>query len=69
MILHNITKDNNKVLEYESNKNAKFHRMDRSMEEAVSTFQSAVEAEQLNGWPQKKVPLVENEKPDSMLNK
>ena len=32
------------------------------MEEAVSTFQSVVEAEQQNGGLQKKRPLTENEK-------
>ena len=38
------------------------------MEEAVSTFQSLVEAEQRNGGPQKKRPLAENENPASMSN-
>ena len=38
------------------------------MEEAVSTFQSVVEAEQLNGGPQQKRPLAENQKPASRSN-
>ena len=37
-----------------------FHMMERSMEEAVSTFQSVVEADQRNGGPQKKLPQAEN---------
>ena len=57
MILNGSTQDNNKVLRYESNENVKFHRLERSMEEAVSTFESVVEAEQQNGGPQKKLTL------------
>ena len=38
------------------------------MEEAVSTFQSVVEAEQQNIEPQKKLPLVENENSASRSN-
>ena len=45
VILNYITQDNNTVLGYESNKTVKFHGLDRSMEEAVSTFQSVVESE------------------------
>ena len=46
VILNEINQDNNKVLGDESNETDKFHRLDSSMEEAVSTFQSVVEAEQ-----------------------
>ena len=60
VILNDITQDNNKVLEDYSNKTVKFHRLERSMEEAVSTFQSVVEAEQLNGGTQQKRPLAQN---------
>ena len=56
VILNEITQDNNKVLEEENEKTVKFHRLDRSMEEAVYKFQSVVEAEQRNGGPQKKNP-------------
>ena len=44
VILNEITQYNNKVLVYYINKTVKFHRMERIMEEAVSTFQSAVDA-------------------------
>ena len=54
MILNEITQDNNKVLADKINKNVKFHKLDRSMEESVSTFQSVVESEQQNGGPQQK---------------
>ena len=54
--LNDFTQEKNKVLGDESNKNTKFHRMERSMEEAVSTFMSVVEAEELNDRPQKKYP-------------
>ena len=40
VILNGITKDNNKVLGDKSNKIVKFHRLERIMEEAMSTFQS-----------------------------
>ena len=39
------------------------------MEEAVSKFQSVVEAEKWNSEPQQKRPLAENENPASMSNK
>ena len=65
VILNDITQDNNKVLEDYSNKTVKFHRLERSMEEAVSTFQSVVEAEQQNCEPQQKRPLEENKTPAS----
>ena len=45
-MLNDINQDNNKVLEHESNKNVKFHRLEKSTEEAVSKLQSVVEAEQ-----------------------
>ena len=63
VIINDITQDNNKVLGDESNKTVKFQRLKRSMEEAVSTFQSVVDEERLNRKPQKKRTLVENEKP------
>ena len=34
----------------------------------MSTFQSVVEAEQLNGGPQKKIPPAENKNPASKSN-
>ena len=54
VIVNVITKDNNKLLGDKSNKTAKFHSVERIMEETVSTFQNVVEAEQQNGGPQKK---------------
>ena len=57
VITNEITQDNNKVLEYESNETFKLHRMESSMEEAVSTLHSLVKADQRNGVPQKKSPL------------
>ena len=68
VILNDITQENNKVLGEESNKNVKLHRLERSMEGAVSTFQSVVEAGQRKGGPQKKRPLAENENPVSRSN-
>ena len=46
VIINDITQENNKVLGDEIKKTINFHRMERNMEEAVSKFQSAVEAEQ-----------------------
>ena len=43
VIINDTTQDNNKVLWDESNKTVKFHRLDRIIEEAMNTFQSAVE--------------------------
>ena len=57
VILNAITQENNKVVGDEINKTVKLHMMDRSTEEAVSTFQSVIEAEQLNIGPHKKIPL------------
>ena len=54
--LNDITQDTNKVLEDYSNKTVKFRRLDRIMEEAVSTFHSGVASEQPNGGPQKNGP-------------
>ena len=54
MILNDITQDNHKVLGDKKNKTIKFHRLDSSIEEAVSTFRILVEAEQRNGGPQTK---------------
>ena len=42
VILNDITQDNNNVLLYKINKTVKFHRLDISMEEAVSTSQGVV---------------------------
>ena len=60
MILNDITKENNKVLEDDINKTVKFHRLDRSIEKAMYKVQCMFEAEQRNGGPQKKRPLAEN---------
>ena len=68
MILNDINQDNNKVLGDKSNETFKFHRLERIMEEAVSKFQSVIEAEQRNGGPQQKWPLAENENPASKSN-
>ena len=51
MILNHITKDNNKVMDGKSNKTIKIDRLERSMEEAMSTFKIVVEADQQNGEP------------------
>ena len=56
-ILNDISKDNNKVLEDERKKTVKFYKLGRSLEDAMSTFRSVVEAEQRNGGTQKKLPL------------
>ena len=45
-----------KVLEDKNNKIFKVNRLERSMEEAVSKFQSLVEVDQLSGGPQKNAP-------------
>ena len=60
VILNDITQDNNKVLGDKRKKTVKFHRLERRMEEAVSTFQSVVEAEHRNGGPQQEQPPEEN---------
>ena len=60
VILNDTTKDSNKILEYDINKTVNLYRLERSMEEAVSTFQSVVKAEKCNGGPQQKHPLAEN---------
>ena len=54
VILNEITQDSNNILGEDSNKTFKFHRLERSMEEDVYTFQSVVELEQRNGGPQQK---------------
>ena len=59
VILNDITQDNNKVLEEESNETAKFHRLENIMEESVSKFQIVVKVKQNNGGTQQKCPLVE----------
>ena len=56
-------------MEDDSNENIKFHRLERSMEEAQYKFQNVVKAEQQNCGPQKKGPLSENENPDSISKK
>ena len=60
VILNDITQYKNKAVGEENNETVKFHRLKRSTEEAVSTFQIVVEAEKRNGGPQQKPPLVEN---------
>ena len=57
VILNDITQENNNFLEDESKQNAKFHKLERIMENSVSTLQSVVEAEQRNYGPQIKRPL------------
>ena len=42
--LNDIAQHNNKVMGDESKKTANFHRLERIMEEAMSKFQSVVEA-------------------------
>ena len=69
VILNDITQEKNKVLGDKINKNVKFRRLERSMEKAISTSQSVVEAGKQNGGPQQKLPLEENESPASRLNK
>ena len=69
VILNETTQDKNKVLKDKRNETVKFHRLDRGIEEAVTTFQSVVEADQRNGGPQKKRPLEENENPAIRSNK
>ena len=59
MILYETTKDKNKVPEDDSNGTLKFHRLEISIEEDVSIFQSVVEADQGNGGPQKNRNLAE----------
>ena len=68
VILNDITQDNNKVLGDDINKTVKFHMLERSMEESVSTFQSMVEVEQQNCVPQQKLPLAEYENPSRRSN-
>ena len=53
MILNDISQGNDNVLEENRNEDVKFHRLERSMGEAMSIFQSVVEVEQRNGGPQK----------------
>ena len=68
MIINYITQYNNKVLGDYSKKSIEFHRLDRSMEKSVSTFQSLVAAQQQHFLPQQKLPLAENENPDIRSN-
>ena len=63
VIINDITQDNNKDLGYKSNETVKLHRLDRSMEEALSTFQSVVEAKQRNDGTQQKRTLAEKKTP------
>ena len=48
------------VLEDDRKNPVKINRLERITEEAMSTLQSVFEAEQLNGGPQKNLPLQEN---------
>ena len=66
VILNGITQDNNRVLEEEINETVMFHRMERSIEESVSNFQSMIEAEKHNVGLQQKRPPEENENPSIM---
>ena len=66
VIFNEITQDNIKILEDKRNDNFKLHRLDSSMEEALSTFQSAIEVEQQNGRPQQKRHLSEKRKIPSL---
>ena len=68
VILNDMTQDKNKVLGDDRKKTVKLHRLERSTEESVYTFQSVVEAEQRNGGPQQKLPLAENENTASRSN-
>ena len=68
VILNEITQDRKKVMEYDRNKTFKFHRLEKSTEESVSTLQSVVETDQHIGVPHKKRPLTEYKNPSSMLN-
>ena len=68
MILNDITQYNNTVLVDDINKTLKLHKLDSITEEAVSTFQSVVEAEQRNGENKQKRPPEENGNPDSRSN-
>ena len=49
VILNDITQDKNKILEDERKCFFRFHRLETSMEESMTTFQSVFVAEQLNG--------------------
>ena len=69
MILNDITKDKNKVLDDESNKHVKLHNLEKRMEEAVSTFKSVDEADKWNGGPHQYNPLIENENLTRRSNK
>ena len=69
MILNDITKDKNKVLDDESNKHVKLHNLEKRMEEAVSTFKSVAEADKWNGGPHQDNPLIENENLTRRSNK
>ena len=69
MIINDIAEDNNKVLEYEIKKTVTFHRLESSMKESVSTFQSVVEAEQRDEEPQQNLPLSENGNSSIIPNK
>ena len=51
------------VLKDDRKKPVKINRLERITEEAMSTFQSVFEADQLNGGPDKKPPLVSDENP------
>ena len=56
------------IPENKRNGTVKFHILDRSMNESVTTFQSVVEAEQQNFGPQEKQPLAESENPARRIN-
>ena len=69
VILNGTTQDTNRFLEDESNKTVMFHRLERIIEEFMSTFQSVLEVEKHNVGTQHKDPPEENENPAIMSNK
>ena len=57
LLLNYITQDNNKVMEDDSNKIIKFHRLEIIIKEAMSTFHSVARVVKRNGRSQIKRPL------------
>ena len=58
VILNAINKNISKVLEDYGNETVKFHRLEKSMEEFVSTFHRVIMTYQRDGEPQKKFPPI-----------
>ena len=69
VVLNYTTQDNKRVLEDESNKIVKLHRLEMSIDSCMSTFHSMVEAEKHNVRLQKTFTLAKNENPAIMSNK